>query len=231
MLSSIGTDLHLHIIPNIDDGSRSIQESLDIISNLYESGIRRIITTPHIRSDLFLNTSTGIRLAFEPLAALSNAKWPDLQLSFASEYFADDHFVSLLEKGDVLPLFDNFVLFETSMRFDQPHFIDIIKLMQDKGWRPVLAHPERYRSWWNHPEIYDQVYEMGVIFQVNLLSLAGSYGPKQKEMAEILIQQGKINAVGTDIHHANQYPDILKSTKNHYFTELCEYPLLNRNEL
>ena len=117
------------------------------------------------------------------------------------------------------------------MRYEQPHFLDIIKLMQKKGWRPVLAHPERYRTWWTQPKIYDQVYEMGVIFQVNLLSLSGNYGPNQKEIAELLIQQGKINAIGSDIHHAKQYPDILKATKNPYFTELCDYPLLNRNEL
>ncbi len=231
MLEEIGTDLHLHVIPNIDDGSRSIEESLQIVASHYESGIRRIIATPHIRSDRFLNKEAGIQAAFVPLAEKVAHSWPDLKFSFAAEYFADDYFSVLLEKAEIMPLFENYVLVETSMREEQPHFVAILQKMFSQGWKPVLAHPERYRTWWDAPKIYDQLYEMGVIFQVNLLSLAGKYGPKEQEIAEILISQGKIKAVGSDLHRASQYMDILKATKNPYFSELCQMPLLNRNEI
>ncbi|WP_025764425.1 tyrosine-protein phosphatase [Dyadobacter tibetensis] len=231
MLHTIGTDLHIHVLPGIDDGSRSIEESKSIITQHYQSGIRRIIATPHIRSDFFLNTKASILAAFNSVVETASKDWPDLEISFAAEYFADDHFVELLERREILPLFDNKVLVETSMRLEQPFFKQILRKMIDLGWKPVLAHPERYRPWWNTRTIYDEIYEMGAIFQVNLLSLAGKYGPKQQEVAERLIMEDKIGAVGSDLHRSSQYADVLKATESPYFTQLSERPLLNRNEL
>ncbi|CAG5007926.1 Tyrosine-protein phosphatase CpsB [Dyadobacter sp. CECT 9275] len=231
MLSAVGTDLHIHLLPGIDDGSASVQESMEILTRHYASGIRRIIATPHIRSDFFLNSRQTILPAFEKIRAEANIRYPDLSLGYAAEYFADDYFVMLLETDDLLPLFDEYVLVETSMRTEQPYFRDILRLMIDKGWKPVIAHPERYRPWWSNRKIYDELFEMGVIFQVNLLSLAGKYGPREQEMAELLIQQGKIKAIGSDLHRTVQYDDILKATQNPYFSELSSQPLLNRNEI
>lgn len=219
------------MLPSIDDGSRSVEESLAIISHHYEAGIRTIVATPHIRSDLFFNTRQTIIEAFDALFIPCQTRFPDLTLRYAAEYFGDDHFVSLLENDEILPLFDDYVLVETSMRKDQPFFVEILELMLDKGYKPVLAHPERYRTWWNNKNIYDQVYQMGVIFQVNLLSLAGVYGPQEQETAEILIRQGKISAVGSDLHRPSQYQHILKAVQNPYFSELSSLPLLNRNLL
>ncbi|PWJ57631.1 tyrosine-protein phosphatase YwqE [Dyadobacter jejuensis] len=231
MLETIGTDLHIHALPGIDDGSRNIEESKAIITKHYQSGMRRIITTPHIRSDLFLNNKASIQAAFDTLAKDSAIEWPELELSFAAEYYADDHFVELLDRDEILPLFGPYVLVETSMRLEQPLFTSILRRMIDKRWKPVLAHPERYRPWWDHKTIYDEVYEMEVIFQVNLLSLAGKYGPKQQEVAETLIEKQKIKAIGSDLHRISQYDDLHRATQNPYYDQLIELPLLNRNEL
>lgn len=226
-LEKLGTDLHVHVLPGIDDGSPTMAESLAIVEAHYKAGYRKIIATPHIRSDFFPNTRQTIHEAWEPLNELVGTRWPDLSLTYAAEHFADDYLMVLLENDELLPLFDRYVLIETSMRAEQPHFVAIVRALLDKGWQPVLAHPERYRTWHSRPERYAEMREMGVIFQINLLSLGGQYGPVEKNMAEGLIRQGWAGAVGTDLHRANQYPYLQKAAQTPEFEMLCDLPLLN----
>lgn len=226
-LGRLGSDLHVHVLPGIDDGSPTLAESLAIVEAHYKAGYRHIIATPHIRSDFFPNTKQTIQAAWAPLNELVSARWPDLSLTYAAEHFADDYLMVLLEEDRLLPLFDRYVLIETSMRAEQPYFVTIVRALLDKGWQPVLAHPERYRTWHSRPERYAEMREMGVIFQINLLSLGGQYGPTEKSMAEGLIRQGWAGAVGTDLHRATQYPYLQKAAQNPEFQRLCDLPLLN----
>ncbi len=226
-LARIGCDLHVHLLPGIDDGSPSLSETLDILDAHYRAGLRRIIATPHIRSDFFPNTKDTIREAWELVQEIAQDRWPDLTLTYAAEHFADDYLMMLIEQDQLLPLFDRYVLVETSMRAEQPYFMEVIRAMIDTGWQPVLAHPERYRPWHQKPERYAELREMEVIFQVNLLSLGGQYGATEKNIAERLIQQGWIGAVGTDLHRANQYSYLQKAVQTPEFEMLCDMPLLN----
>ena len=226
-LAKLGCDLHVHVLPGIDDGSPTLAESLTIVEAHYNAGYRQIIATPHIRSDFFPNTRETIHAAWAPLNELVSARWPDLSLTYAAEHFADDYLMVLLEEDRLLPLFDRYVLIETSMRAEQPHFVDSVRALLDKGWQPVLAHPERYRTWHSRPERYAEMREMGVMFQINLLSLGGQYGPAEKNMAEGLIRQGWADAVGTDLHRATQYPYLRQAAQNPEFQRLYELPLLN----
>ncbi len=226
-LEKIGTDLHLHVLPGIDDGSPSVEESLQILAAHHAAGIRRIIATPHIRSDFFPNDQDTIHAAWQLLTEAAADRWPDLTLTYAAEHFGDDYLMTLLEKGQMLPLFDHYVLVETSMRAEMPYFPQILQAMLDRGWRPVLAHPERYRPWQQQPDRYAELREMGVIFQVNLLSLGGQYGPTEKLLAQQMIRQGWIGAVGTDLHRASQYSYLQKAARTPEFAMLCDMPLLN----
>ncbi len=204
-LAAIGADLHVHVLPGIDDGSPSLAESLEILRNHYEAGLRRIIATPHIRSDFFPNTEETIKEAWELLQEAAAGRWPDLTLTYAAEHYGDDYLMTLLERDEVLPLFDRYVLVETSMRAELPYFTEVIQAMIDRNWQPVLAHPERYRTWHDRPDRYAELHEMGIIFQINLLSLGGQYGSTEQAIAERLIRQGWAGAVGTDLHRASQY--------------------------
>jgi tyrosine-protein phosphatase YwqE len=133
----------------------------------------------------------------------------------------------LLEKGDILPLFERYVLVETSMRIDQPYLDDILSAMIAKGWQPLLAHPERYRQWHNQRERYAELHELGVLFQINLLSLGGLYGSTQQQIAEQLIQQGWVHAIGSDLHRANQYKYIEEAKQNPHYKSMDGSKLLN----
>ena len=226
-LEKIGADLHLHVLPGIDDGSPSVEESLQILAAHYAAGIRRIVATPHIRAGMFPNDRHTIHAAWSLLAKVAADRWPDLTLTYAAEHFGDDYLMTLLEKEQVLPLFDRYVLVETSMRTEEPHFTQVLQAMIDRHWWPVLAHPERYRPWQKRPEQYAKLREMGVIFQVNLLSLGGQYGPVEQALAAQMIRQGWIGAVGTDLHRASQYPYLEKAARSPEFAMLGDMPLLN----
>ncbi len=226
-LEKIGADLHIHVLPGIDDGSPTLEESLKILAAHHTAGIKRIIATPHIRAAMFPNDRQTIHTAWKRLNEAAANRWPDLTLTYAAEHFGDDYLMTLLEKEQILPLFDRYVLVETSMRTEEPYFTQVLKALIDHDWQPVLAHPERYRPWQQRPERYAELQEMGVIFQVNLLSLGGQYGQTEKLLAQQMIRQGLIGAVGTDLHRANQYAYLQRATRTPEFEMLCDRPLLN----
>jgi tyrosine-protein phosphatase YwqE len=227
ILKSLGLDLHMHVLPGIDDGAQNMQDSLALIDAHYRAGIRKIIATPHIRVDFFKNTEESIYNAWLQLTEVTKEQYPDLTIQFAAEYFADDYFLTLLEKKEILPISGNYVLIETSLRHDQVYFRDILKEMILQGYQPVVAHPERYQAWHVKPERYAEIYELGVIFQINILSIGGAYGPTEQITAERLIQQGWIGALGSDLHRVSQYKYIKEAVENPYFKSLKDTRLLN----
>jgi protein-tyrosine phosphatase len=227
ILKNLGVDLHMHVLPGIDDGAQNMQDSLALIDAHYKAGIRKIIATPHIRIDFFKNTQESIHNAWLQLSEVTKEQYPDLIIQYAAEYFADDYFLTLIEKREILTLSENYVLVETSLRHDQVYFQDILKEMILQGYQPVIAHPERYQAWHVKPERYAEIYELGVIFQVNLLSLGGAYGPTEQITAERLIQQGWIGALGSDLHRVSQYKYIKDAIENPYFESLKDFKLLN----
>lgn len=227
ILKTLGCDLHMHVLPGIDDGAQNLNDSLALVDAHYRAGIRKIIATPHIRMDFFVNTQESIHDAWLRLTEITHEQYPDLVIEYAAEYFADDYFLTLLDKNEILPLAGNYVLVETSLRHDLVYFGDILKEMILKGYQPVVAHPERYKAWHNNPERYNEIYELGVIFQINLLSIGGAYGPTEQIMAERLIQQGWIGALGSDLHRVSQYKYIKQAVENPYFESLKDFKLLN----
>jgi protein-tyrosine phosphatase len=229
ILAKMGAELHIHVLPGIDDGAATLSDSLAMLDLHYQAGVRQIVATPHIHSDFFRNNPCTIRDAWQVLQPVAAQRWPDLQLTFAAEYYANDYLMTLLEADTLLPLFDRYLLVETSMFLDQPYFPEILRALIDKGWKPVLAHPERYRTWHRQTSLYTEMYEMNVIFQVNLLSLGGAYGSAEKAVAEMLIQQGMVGALGTDLHRAADYRFVQKAVQNPSFPLLNDLPLLNHS--
>lgn len=227
ILKILGCDLHMHVLPGIDDGAQNLTDSLALIDAHYRAGIRKIIATPHIRMDFFVNTQQSIHNAWLQLTEVTREQYPDLIIRYAAEYFADDYFLTLLDKNEILPLAGNYVLIETSLRHDLTYFRDIVQELILKGYQPVIAHPERYKAWHGKPERYEEIYELGVVFQINILSIGGAYGPTEQITAEKLIQQGWIGALGSDLHRISQYKYIKKAVENPYFQGLKDMKLLN----
>jgi len=195
--SFLKTDMHSHLIANIDDGSKSIEDSITMILQLKELGFEKIITTPHITGEYYPNTPEIIRSGLEKLKTKLSEKNISIKIEAAAEYYLDDYFEQLLiEQQELLTFSDNHILVEFSMLMEPANALDLIFQLKTKGYQPILAHPERY--------LYFKIKSLGCDFQVNLLSLGGYYGKAQKQLGIKLLRAGMVDYIGTDLHRESQ---------------------------
>lgn len=195
------TDMHLHILPGIDDGSPDVETSLELIRNLQKWGINRVIATPHITEATFENTAETIENAYRKLREAMDKEGMKMDIHYSAEYRMDENFMEIVRKGEIIPFPNNYVLIENS--FLQPFYQlnDLIFQLQLKGYQPILAHPERYSYYFGNKKIYDDLHNQGCLFQVNLLSIGGYYNKAVKGMAEWLLEKGYIDFLGSDMHN------------------------------
>jgi tyrosine-protein phosphatase YwqE len=202
-LSPLVADMHSHLIPGIDDGSPDLETSLSLIRSMVDLGYQKIITTPHIMGEVYENGPDNILTGAQEVKQALKEEKIDVEFFAAAEYMLDDHFSSLLERDlPLLTIKDNMVLVEFSFVSAPMDYKQKIFSMQIKGYRPILAHPERYGYFHRNKKIYDELRNMGCIFQVNLLSLIGYYGKPMQDMAHHLVDKGEVSLLGTDLHHA-----------------------------
>jgi len=213
-------EFHNHLLPGIDDGVGSIEESLGVIRALANLGIKKIITTPHIKADIFNNTPEIIEAKTNELnlALLDNNI--DVSVLGAAEYYLDESFVGKIKTNRPLLSFgDQYILFETSHVEASPFFIEVVFLLRLQGYKPIFAHPERYQYAFSDFSILENLYNTGVFFQLNINSLSGYYGKSQQSQAKLLIEKGMIDFVGTDAHGMRHIDILAKSieTKSYHF--------------
>lgn len=204
------TDLHSHLIPNIDDGVKTLEESVEIIKNLKNLGYKKLITTPHIMSHRFPNNKETILSGFEKVKNELIKQNIDIELHVAAEYYYDEHFIELIRKKDLLTFGDNHILFELSYTSNPFGLEQIVYELLSAGYKPILAHPERYSFYSNTFEKYDTLKDLGLLFQINLNSLNDFYGKKPKLACEYLVEKGLVDFLGSDIH-SMRYFDSLKN--------------------
>ena len=228
----IFADMHSHLIPNIDDGSKSLDESVDLIQSMKSLGYKKIITSPHIMGDFYKNTPEIILSGLTILKERLKVEHIDMQIEAAAEYYLDEWFIEKLNKGESLMTFGkNYVLFETSYMNEPAQLHQAIFLMRTLGYTPVLAHPERYVYLYGDFSAFKTIYEMDVLFQLNLNSLAGYYSKAAKQFAEKLIDNNMVDFVGSDCHGV-RHLDVLKQVKQtSYYKKLAKLNILNNSLL
>ncbi len=191
-------DWHCHILPGVDDGVSTPEDALKFLGEFEQLGFQEVWFTPHIMADV-PNTTQALRKRFAELQQLYQGS---MQLHLAAENMLDNLFVERLEANDLLPIGpeQNTLLVETSY-FNAPYGLDsTLQKIMSAGYFPLLAHPERY-NYIDSIKEYKRLHDMGVKFQLNIISLGGYYGPVVKEKAQKLLQLGLIDRVGTDLHH------------------------------
>ncbi len=195
-------DIHSHLLPGIDDGAKNLTNSIELISKMYSYGIKNFITTPHVLGDVYPNSTETIKSKTQEVKEeLIKQGFTDITFNAAAEYMMDEQFVERLNNNDILTLKDNYILVEMSF-FNAPYNLyDILFEIQLKGYKPVLAHPERYIFYHNDIQNYYKLKKAGCLFQLNLLSLTKQYGEGVKKTAEDLIKKNLYDFVGTDTHH------------------------------
>lgn len=198
-------DIHNHILPGIDDGARNVQESLDMLYAFQEIGFRKFICSPHVFKDCYPNTPETVRKSHlqlvEALSGLTDLK---VSLDFSAEHMVDEHLEEILESGQYLPLSDSYLLVEMPFIQASLNMPNIVKICKEKGIFPILAHPERYRYLHHSRGAFARYRDMGMFFQINLLSLTGYYGKSIQAKALELLENGMVSFLGTDVHKAEE---------------------------
>lgn len=196
-------DIHSHLLPGIDDGAKTFEDSLRLTRALQGFGISQIITTPHIIQHVWENTHQQIIVNKNDTVLKLNKNGIDIPFQAAAEYLMDDQFVKLFQSNDLLTLKDNNVLVEMSYINAPIQLYSILFDLQVAGYTPILAHPERYLFYHKNFNEYDKLKKAGCLFQLNLLAVVGYYGENIAKIAEQLLQKGMYNYVGSDVHHDN----------------------------
>jgi tyrosine-protein phosphatase YwqE len=200
-LSILKTDMHSHLLPGIDDGSPDLETSLKLIKGMMEMGYTKLVTTPHIMWDMYKNTSDIILAKLELLREAVKAEGLHVEINAAAEYFLDDHVHGLVKNNiPLLTISGNMVLVEFSLAYPSHSLKDILFDMQMQNYQPVIAHPERYIYLEKNKDFYEELKDIGCLFQLNLLSLSGYYGKSPQVLAEHLIKKGYYDLIGTDLH-------------------------------
>lgn len=224
------TDIHCHIVPGVDDGSPTVETSLELLERMHSWGLRRIIATPHMTQDTFENTPDILDPALQSLQDAAAGPFPDMEITRSCEHRIDDFFISQLEKGLILPFPGNFILVENSFVQEPWNLDQMLFDLHIKGYHPIMAHPERFRYYQANRERYKQLHNAGNLFQINLLSLSGYYGKSTKQQAEWLINEGLVDFIGTDLHHHRHADSIEAYLSSRDYRRLAESGLKIGND-
>jgi protein-tyrosine phosphatase len=224
--SSVMVDMHSHVLPGIDDGAETPEESIVLIKKMMELGIKKIIATPHVMIDYYRNDDKSIGNALAILKEELNNQNIDIEISAAAEHYFDESFEKRIDDRLVFTMGDNYVLFEISFISQPQNLIQIIQKMLDMGYKPILAHPERYN--YMDVEQLKRIRMMGCNLQLNTISLTGYYGKPTKALAEELVDNQMIDFISSDMHHPRHAQALEDALKLPYLRKLLfDYPLKN----
>ena len=188
------TDRHSHILYGVDDGAKTLEDALAVLAYDEEIGISEVWCTPHIMEDV-PNTTEALKQRFAELQASYTGP---VKLHLAAEYMLDTLFEERFNAGDLLTMEDDTLLVETSTWNPPADMTGTLRKIQKAGYRPLLAHPERYRYLTDAG--YERLHKMGIHFQLNLGSLVGYYGETAMRKAHELLEKGWYSEIGSDCH-------------------------------
>lgn len=205
-LLSGATDNHSHILWGLDDGVKTQEETLSILAFYEDLGLKTLWLTPHTMEDV-PNTTQGLKTRFSELLHVYDGP---IELRLASEYMIDNLFEQRLKNRDLLTHGRDTVLVETSTWAPPIDLWEILERMMSYGYRPMIAHPERYR--YMNKKDYERLRDMGAVLQLNLPSIIGSYGEEVRQKAQMLLDRGFYKMAGSDCHRfrvlRKQFTDI-----------------------
>lgn len=233
-LSFLSVDMHSHLLPGLDDGLKTLDQTISFLQQLQSMGYQKFICTPHILSDMHPNTPETILPKLDLVRNELAKQNINIQVEAAAEYMIDLEFEQLIESGKQLLSFgpNNYILIEMSYMAESPNFEKVIFNLQMKGLKPIFAHPERYTYFHGKFSQYERLIELGCLLQVNLLSLSGYYGKEVKKAAELLFKKNMVSFLGTDMHH-DKHLSMLKElvVKKDFLSLVSKAELLNKTLL
>ncbi|WP_316809982.1 tyrosine-protein phosphatase [Pedobacter heparinus] len=222
----LGVDMHSHLLPGIDDGVKDIGQSIAFIKELKELGFTELICTPHIFSEIYPNTPETITDALTQVKTALTGIDLNVEINTAAEYMIDETFQAC---EDLLCLPGKHILVEMSYAYEMPKMETIIFDLQLKGYQVILAHPERYNFYHKQLDKYSRLKDIGVLFQLNLLSVNGYYGKDIKWASNYLLEKGFYDMAATDLHHEGHLNTLKSIVSNGSLYKIIgRYPFKNK---
>ncbi|RWY49466.1 tyrosine-protein phosphatase [Mucilaginibacter gilvus] len=221
-------DMHSHVLPGIDDGAQTPEESIVLIKKMMELGIKKIIATPHVMVDYYRNDRDSIMNALAVLKEELKNQNIDIPVEAAAEHYFDETFEKRIDERSLMTMgADNYVLFELSF-INEPHnVIQMIQKMRDAGYKPILAHPERYA--YMNIDRMRAIRSWGCALQLNTIALTGYYGKPTQKMAEDMIDEQIVDFISSDMHHPRHAAAFEDALTTDYIEKLLnDYPLKNK---
>ena len=229
-LSDIMVDVHSHLLPGIDDGVKTLEESWEVIKVFEDMGYMKLITTPHVMNDFYRNTTPGIQHTRDELVAFLKEKKSSIQIEAAAEYYLDESLIQSVDNQEKLLTFGKqYLLFETNFLTEPYQLKNFIFKATTQRYKPVLAHPERYEYLNKNFEKLEDLRNRGVLFQLNILSFIGFYSPSIQKMAEHMVDRGWVDFVGSDCHNQLYSKLIEKAQRTKYYRKALSLNLLNNS--
>jgi len=215
----VTTDIHSHLLPNIDDGVKSIDETLIIARRFEALGYRKLVTTPHVMGHMYRNETDTILYGLDTVRSAFEKENISLEITASPEYYLDEHFLEILKNGTILPFSEKYLLFETSYQSKPMIFHEALFEIQAQGYTPVLAHPERYLYLHDNIEQYLELKSLGVLFQINVKSLK-SHSPAVIKNLHKIIEHGLVDFIGSDVHRVKEIHDFEKLLRHKHYRNI-----------
>jgi protein-tyrosine phosphatase len=205
-------DHHCHILPGLDDGADSDETSIAIAHLLLELGVRKVVATPHVISDIYPNTTGAILDAVDTTRRLFEEERLPLDIEAGAEYYVEAELLNRIDNNDIISFGEErYVMFESPLSQKPMLFEEVVFSLKSAGYTPVLAHAERYRFLQGNNGEIETLRRMGLKFQVNHPSFHLPKTSTKGEMARRLSIKGMVDLFGTDIHKATSDDQALAS--------------------
>lgn len=223
--------MHSHLIPAVDDGSTSTEDSIALIKGLMDLGYERAITTPHIMADFYRNEPDELREKCKELNKVLIEREINFPVEVAAEYYLDENFDEQTRKKNLISFGGDrkYVLVEMSFLSQSNNLTQLIFNAKVHGYQPILAHPERYQFLYTNFEFYKDLFQGDLLFQINLASFVGYYSKEAQKIAERLVKEKMVHFIGTDLHNVRHFPSLRAAMQTKAFQELKELPLRNNS--
>ncbi len=212
--------MHSHLIPGIDDGAETFDQSMELINGLAALGYQKLITTPHIQGDFYKNSAQNILPGLEQIRRELKKQNLSIKIEAAAEYLIDDKFEAKYKTDNLMTFGDKYLLVEFSYFNEHPNWKRYFFDLQIEGYQIILAHPERYSYWFRNFEKYEELKDRGVFLQLNIISLTGYYSIEVKKLAEKFIDKEMIDFAGSDMHNLVYMEALQKARLEHYLEKL-----------
>lgn len=197
-------DIHSHIIPNVDDGARSVEETFNILKEAQEAGFTDVILTSHFLLNYYETNAQELIFWKEKLQEVLKKQGTKINLHSGMEIYITNQMEELLENKKILTLANSrYMLIELPLATNVKYFDYVVYYLEAKGIKPIIAHPERYKCVQKDPDIVEEYIEKGCLIQCNYGSIVNLYGREAEKTIKTLLKKNQVHFLGSDVHREN----------------------------